>query len=70
MSSTPRTIDDAHTQLHTAGWSVGDIETLDLAGRRVWHVYSHRGEQRVLARASTQAEAWAEVRRMVECMDG
>ena len=65
-----QTIDDAHAQLHAAGWSVGDIATSDLAGRRVWNVYLYRGEQRILARAPTQTEAWAEARRMVEGMDG
>ena len=50
-------------------WSVGDIATLDLAGRRVWHVYGHRGEQRILARAPTQAEAWREAWRLAEGVD-
>ena len=61
-----QTIDDAHARLHAHGWSVGDIATLDFAGRRVWHVYAHREEQRILARAPTQAEAWAEAWRMAE----
>ena len=52
-----QTIDDAHTRLHAAGWSVGDIATLDLAGRRAWNVYLHRNEQRIVSQAPTQAEA-------------
>ena len=64
-----RTTDTAHTRLHAAGWSVGDIATLDATGRRVCHVYAHRGDQRTLARAPTQGEAWAEAVRLAEGVD-
>ena len=64
-----QTTDDAHTRLHDAGWSVGDIQTIDLAGRCVWHVYAHRAEQRILARAPSQAEAWREAWRQAEIVD-
>jgi len=65
-----QTTDNAHTRLHAAGWLVGDIETLDAAGRHVWHVYAHRGEQRILARAPTQAEAWGDAWRQAALVDG
>ena len=68
MSGTVQTTDDAYTRLHAAGWSVGDIATLDLSGRRVWHVYAHCDEQRILARAPTQGEAWAEAWRQAESL--
>ena len=64
-----QTIDDAHAQLHAAGWSIGDISTLNLAGRRTWNVYLHRAEQRIVSRAPTQREAWAEAWRMAEGVD-
>ncbi len=70
MTMPARTIDDAHSQLHAAGWSIGDIATLDFAGRRVWHVYGHRGEQRILARAPTQAEVWREALQQAGLVDG
>ncbi len=70
MPPTFQTIDDAQANLHLAGWSVGDIQTLDLEGCTVWHVYAHRGEQRILARAPTQAEAWREAWRQAESLDG
>ena len=61
--------DTTHTHLHAAGWSVGDIATLDIAGRRAWYVYAHRGEQRILGRAPTQGEAWADAVRLAEGVD-
>ena len=70
MPSTSQTVDDSQARLHAAGWSVGDIETLDAEGRKVWHVYAHRDDQRILARAPMRAEAWADALQQAQLADG
>lgn len=57
---TAQTSDAAFSLLHSADWSVGDSAYTDPAiGRLTWLVYCHRGEQQVIAKADTQAMAWA-----------
>jgi hypothetical protein len=40
-------------------WSIGDM-----AVGVTWMVFTHRGRQRVVAKAGRQAEAWAEAVRL------
>jgi hypothetical protein len=51
-------IADALCQLHRAGWSVGDVEAGDGAGRVLWNVSGHNGENLIRAEGTTRAEAW------------
>lgn len=51
------TIDSYSDTLHRAGWSSGDL-SFNNGERLVWQVYAYRGDQRIVARASTQSEAW------------
>lgn len=53
-----QTVDAGANALHQRGWSCGDMEFND-ARTAVWQVYAHRGDQRIVARAPTQNEAWA-----------
>ena len=57
--------DEAHDKLKALAWSCGDV-AFYRDGRKVWQVYAHRGEQRVIAEALTQGEAWIEAARMAE----
>ena len=57
--------DAAYSLLHAVGWSIGDTAYRNPATRRlVWMVYCHRGEQRIVAKAQSQAAAWNEAVRM------
>lgn len=49
--------DDVHEQLHAAGWSSGDIAH-KRDGRLLWMVFAQHGEERIVARAETQTDAW------------
>jgi hypothetical protein len=49
-------IDECAARLHTAGWSVGETCFTTNAGV-VWQVDGTNGENRLLARAPTQAGA-------------
>ena len=49
--------DESFALLHAAGWSVGDVRVLTGEGP-VWQVTGTNGENRIAARAETQAEAW------------
>ena len=51
------TLDALQQSLHEAGWSTGDIATL-ANGQLLWHVYSHRGEHKLVAKADSRLEAW------------
>ena len=57
MSTVALSTNDDYNRLHSAVWSIGDVCYLD-NGRRVWMVYAHRGEQKIVAKAPTQTEAW------------
>ena len=57
------TIEQCQTDLHKLGWSVGDALIRTDDGLR-WVVRCHRGEERVVAKASSQSDAWREARRM------
>ncbi len=59
MASTRNPIDRAHKLLTILGWSFGDV--FDSRGH--WTVYAHRDEQRIVVRASRQAQAWDEALR-------
>jgi hypothetical protein len=49
--------DESFALLHVAGWSVGDVLFLTADGA-VWLVTGTNGENKIEARAATQAEAW------------
>ena len=51
------TVDESFARLHRAGWSVGDVRVLTVAGPS-WLVSGTNGENEVRARGATQAEAW------------
>jgi hypothetical protein len=51
------TSDDSFARLHAAGWSAGEVRLLTL-GALLWQVDGTNGENAILARAATQAEAW------------
>lgn len=52
-----QTVDACAHALHRLGWSSGEMAFNN--GRAVvWQVYAHRGDQRIVARAPTQSEAW------------
>lgn len=57
------TIDDAAARLRDFGWSASEI-TGDGPEGIVWQVTASRGEDQIVARASSQIEAWAEAERM------
>jgi hypothetical protein len=54
---------DLLDQLRRAGWSIGGVAFHDGVGGLVWLVSATNGENRVVARGATCAEAW---RRAVE----
>ena len=63
------TVDESFArQPAAAGWSVGDVRLLTVAGA-VWQVDASNGRQTIIARAPSQAEAWAEARRQAETLD-
>ena len=51
------TIDECLAKLHAGGWSVGDT-AIEQNGVRLWFVYGHRDDQKILGRALSQADAW------------
>ena len=56
-------VDQAQAELHAAGWSTGDSATIE-DGKLVWHVYCHRGNQKLVARNESRANAWAAMVKM------
>ena len=46
-------VDDCERALKILGWSVGDLRL-----GHVWQVFAQRTDHRVIARRSTQREAW------------
>ena len=56
-------VDVWQTELREAGWSIGDMAVLTPAGL-IWIVFGHCGDQRIVAKAPTQADAWREAARM------
>jgi hypothetical protein len=60
--------DTSQAKLHDAGWSVGEIAVRTPAGA-VWMVYCHRGDQRIVAKASNQEDAWREAAEMVKRLE-
>ncbi len=57
-------VDAWQTELHDAGWSTGDMAIVTPAGP-AWMVYGCRGEQRIIAKAAKQADAWREAANML-----
>jgi hypothetical protein len=55
---TRSTIDICQAALHDQEWSCGDMAFHD-GPAIVWQVFAQRAEQRIVARAPTQAEAWS-----------
>ena len=53
----PTPSDQSLTSLHDLGWSCGDVAFYEDKGI-VWVVYAHRGDQKVVARAPLQRDAW------------
>ena len=64
-AATPLSTDDAYQRLHLAGWSVGDVCFLE-NDRRMWMVYAHRGEQKIVAKAPSQSDAWCRASAMAD----
>lgn len=58
-----RTVDRAQRLLRILGWSYGDMSHFDGIAT-IWQVYAHRDEQRIVARAFGQAQAWDEALRL------
>ena len=51
------TSDDSFARLRAVGWSVGEVRLLRV-GALLWQVDGTNGENAILARGATQAEAW------------
>jgi hypothetical protein len=47
------TVDESRDRLHRAGWSLGEI-----CFGSTWQVDGSKGENRLLATGTSQAEAW------------
>ncbi len=52
------TVDTCAAALHCLGWSCGDL-AFDEGNGLVWQVFAHNGEQKILVRAASQADAWS-----------
>jgi hypothetical protein len=50
-------VDASCAALHQLGWSCGDL-AFDVRERPVWQVFAHKGEQKIVTRAASQADAW------------
>ena len=57
------TVDAWQSELREADWSIGDMAVLAPAGL-FWMVFGQCGDQRIVAKAPTQAEAWREAARL------
>ena len=57
------TTDDFYSRLHDAGWSVGDV-AFNVDGQRLWMVYCHRGDEKIVAKNPSQRDAWWEAFKM------
>jgi hypothetical protein len=60
--------DACEKELHAAGWSIGDLAIHTPTGV-VWMVYARRGEQRIVAKAPKQADAWRAAAKMMVRVD-
>jgi hypothetical protein len=60
--------DTSQAKLHDAAWSVGEIAVQTPAGA-VWMVYCLRGDQRIVAKAPRQTDAWREAANMVSRLE-
>jgi hypothetical protein len=56
-------LDRAQQTLYDAHWSTGDTAVQE-NGKLVWHVYCHRGEQKLVARGQSRIETWQAAVRM------
>ena len=56
-------VDAWQAELRKAGWSIGDMAVLTPTGL-AWMVFGHCGDQRIVAKAPMQADAWREAARM------
>jgi hypothetical protein len=56
-------VDAWQADLREAGWSIGDMAILTPAGL-AWMVFGQCGDERIVAKAPTQADAWREAARM------
>lgn len=56
-------VDAWQGELREGGWSIGDVSVFTPAGL-VWMVFGHCGDQRIVAKAPTQVDAWREAARM------
>ncbi len=62
-------IDDARNALRAAGWSAGDILLITPKGA-LWAACAYQGEQRIIAKAESQADAWREALAMALKLSG
>jgi hypothetical protein len=53
MATRYPTVDTSRARLHRAGWSVGETATAT-----AWLITGNNGENTILARGASQAEAW------------
>jgi hypothetical protein len=51
-------VDQALSQFHASGWSVGDTAFVTEAGNLSWRVSGRNGENVIRAEGLTQAKAW------------
>jgi hypothetical protein len=58
------TVDEAFARLHRAGWSIGET-----AGTTGWRVTGDNGENAILTRGASQAEAWHRAVEQAEAVD-
>jgi hypothetical protein len=52
-------------KLHDAGWSLGWVSALDLAGRTIWIVDAHGYGNRFIVRADELLSAFVELQRAI-----
>jgi hypothetical protein len=50
--------EESLARLHRSGWSTGEAVFTGASGRTVWQVDGSNGENRILAVAASQREAW------------
>jgi hypothetical protein len=53
-----KSVDANCATLHELGWSCGDL-AFDEGDGLIWQVFAHKGDQKILTRSSSQADAWS-----------
>lgn len=60
------TIDDVQDALHATGWSIDEAPDEPRPHGTLWQVIIHRGERKIMAKATSQADAWREALSVAE----